>query len=156
MKEFHIESDNQDLLHYLASPNLQKLVIKCEDYLYGIASWTQMARNLPNLQSLTIVEINDEKFLNFIIKNHENYIQKIRKLEILELHYAYEDVLKLYITNGLVTKVVGTCWHTNSILLKKSDVLRKIFEKFDLMMISKDEYEEKYEYMQFYFHSCGP
>lgn len=156
LKEFHIESSNQGLLHFLASTNLETLVLKCEDILYDIGSWTKMAMNLPKLQTLVIVQILDEKFMKFIIENHENFIQKIRGLKSLELHYVHEDVLKLLIKNGKVINVVGTFCHSNSIFLRRGDQLERKFEKYDLRMISKEEYDEKYETIQFYFHPCGP
>ncbi|XP_070496043.1 uncharacterized protein [Chironomus tepperi] len=156
LKEFHIESCNQDLLYYLSSPNLEALVITYEDVLFDIASWTQMAKNLPKLQGLTIMNVNHEKFLKFIVDNHERFIQKIRGLKSLELLLPSSDVLKLFIVDGKVTKVVGTYCMTNSSLLKKHELLVRNFYKIDFFMITQEEYDEKYERLQFYFHPCGP
>ncbi|CAG9811768.1 unnamed protein product [Chironomus riparius] len=156
LKEFHIESCNQDLLHYLSSPNLESLVITYEDVLFDIASWTQIAKNLPKLQSLTIVNVNYEKFLKFIVENHERFIQKIRGLKSLELLLPSNDVLKLFISSGKVTNVVGNYCLTNSPLMKKKELLERKFDKIDFVMISQEEYDDKYERLQFYFHPCGP
>lgn len=154
MKEFHIESYDQDLLRYLASSSLQTLVIKADDIL-DVESWSLLSNNLPELKSLTVSSYMDEGFLNFIIENYKICMQKIPKLEVLQLLWASEDI-KLYTANGIVTKVFGTCCSTNSILLKKIDVLKETFENFDYSIIDLDDFEGKYEYMQFYFHACGP
>jgi len=102
------------------------------------------------------MHVNYEKFLKFIVENHERFIQKIRGLKSLELLLPSSDVLKLFIVNGNVTNVVGTYCMTSSPLMKKKDLLERKFEKLDFVMITQEEYDDKYERLQFYFHPCGP
>ena len=90
LKEFHIDSHDQGLLKFLASPSLESLVIPYDDDFYDIELSIEMTKNLPNLQHLTILDIKYEKFFKFVIENYENLVKVMKNnnhgLKSLELH----------------------------------------------------------------------
>ncbi|XP_070497194.1 uncharacterized protein [Chironomus tepperi] len=154
LKEFYIDSYDQDLLTFLASPSLECLVIPYDADFYDIETSLKMTQNLPNLQHLTIVDIKYEKFLTFFIENHENLVKIMKNnnhgLRTLELHFSLNDVLKLMIANGEVVKVVGSYSYVDHFMYKNQKLLKKSFKNFELSMASDDAYHEKYEHLRFY------
>ncbi|CAH1735299.1 unnamed protein product [Chironomus riparius] len=154
LKEFHIDSHDQGLLKFLASSNLESLVIPYDDDFYDIETSIEMTKNLPNLHHLTIMDIKYEKFFKFVIENYENLVKVMKNnnhgLKTLELHFSLNDVLKLIITNGEVTKAIGSYTVSDHFMYKNQKLLKKKFKNFNLSMATDDEYNEKYELLHFY------
>ncbi|KAG5669695.1 hypothetical protein PVAND_017578 [Polypedilum vanderplanki] len=155
LREFHIESHNQNLLHHLASSKLLTLATSCEDALYDISSWLQMGKTLPNLEKLIITNV-DKRFLKFMISNHEKYVKKLRNLKTLILRDFDYEVINFSIDDGKVKKALVHYRINYTKLMSLELELWKIFEHFEAILLSDEEFDKKYEFYTNYFHQCGP
>ena len=146
LKEFHIDNQSCSLFKLLASPSLKSLVISCNNRNFnGINNWTQMSQNLPNLQHLTIVNVDNFKYF---IENSQKIIQVMTscRLKTIEIHSKVNDVLKLFIENGRVLSAQAYYCHRHGYLWSKQNILENIFGNFNLTWISEEDYFEKLDF----------
>lgn len=161
LREFHIESRNQNVLHYLASPELKVLATSCEDELREHGNWIKMSNNLPQLQTLIIENLTVDYF-KFICSNFKKFIRTLVNLQLLILreHFDNKTVLKFFIQNGKLSKVRAYYCNNGSMLIKRLIQRRKKYKRkfgdFRLISIDDDEYESNFEFWNCYFYICGP
>jgi len=142
-----------EYLKNLSSPNLENFTMSFYYVLFKTESWTQIAENFPNLQLLTIAQIHDENFLDFIIEHIEDllYLTDNDRLKVLKLHFKQDD-LEIYFKNRKVEKCIGYSCEKYSQLFCSQELIRKKFKNFDFTLLTKGEFDEKFDDLKMKFY----
>jgi hypothetical protein len=69
--------------------------------------------------------------------------------------FEYE-VLQFDVDGGKVTRVLDFYRLSTSSLLSVQVELWKVFENFETVLLSDEEFDERFEFWLCYFHQCGP
>jgi len=141
-----------EYLKNLSSPNLENFTMSFYYDLFKTESWTQIAENFPNLQLLTIAQIDDENFLDFIIEYIEDllYLTDNDRLKVLKLHFKRDD-LEIYFKNRKVEKCIGYSCEKYSQLFCNQGLIRKKFKNFDFTLLTEGEFGEKFDDLKMKF-----
>lgn len=154
LREFHIQSCDQLILPYIASPTLEVLAATCDSEYLDRRSWIKMSESLPKLHTLILENQNlCEEFLIYFTRYYKLILNAVNiKLLILREHFSKRVSFDFFIEKGNVLKVRGYYCNKSNVSVTKEDLIRNTFKDVEMILINEEEYDSKFEFWNCYFH----